>query len=46
MSLTDLPTVKLSKGKNFLMAASLAVFMYYFTQQKESDLPQPKKSSR
>jgi|UPI0003A803AE hypothetical protein len=37
MALTDLPTVKLSKGGTFLIALPIILFIFFFTQHKESD---------
>jgi hypothetical protein len=37
MSLTDLPTFEPSKGEIFLFLLSIAIFIFFFTQHKESD---------
>lgn len=40
MALTDLPTIEPSKGGIFLFLLSIAVFIFFFTQAKESDVSQ------
>ncbi len=40
MALTDLPTIQLSKGEIFLLLISIAIFIFFFTQPKESDVSQ------
>lgn len=37
MALTDLPTFKPSKGGTFLIALPIILFIFFFTQPKESD---------
>ncbi|MEH7383697.1 hypothetical protein V7138_24790 [Bacillus sp. JJ1533] len=40
MSLTDLPTIKPSDNQIFLMALAVGVFLFFFTERKESDSTQ------
>ncbi|WP_017728323.1 hypothetical protein [Halalkalibacterium ligniniphilum] len=37
MALTNLPTIKPSKPSTFLIGLSLATFIFFFTQPKQSD---------
>lgn len=37
MSLTDLPTVRPSDSQIFLIALSVIIFIFFFTERKESD---------
>ncbi|WP_283247434.1 hypothetical protein [Lederbergia citrea] len=41
MALTDLPQIKPPKGTIFIVAASLAVFVFFFTQTKVTDIQDP-----
>ncbi|MGF6950622.1 hypothetical protein QF028_003127 [Neobacillus sp. B4I6] len=38
LSLTDLPTFEPSKAEIFLFLLSIAIFIFFFTQPKESDV--------
>jgi hypothetical protein len=38
MALTDIPTIKPPEGSLFLIAISLGIFIFFFTQQKQSDV--------
>ena len=40
MSLTDIPTISPSKGSTFLIALPIILFIFFFTQPKESDIKQ------
>ncbi|MHC0038550.1 hypothetical protein [Pseudoneobacillus sp. C159] len=40
MFLTDLPTIKPSDSQIFLMALAIGVFIFFFTERKESDTTQ------
>lgn len=38
MALTDIPTIKPSKEEVFLIALPLVIFIFFFTQPKQSDM--------
>ncbi|MDR7235737.1 hypothetical protein J2Y02_000342 [Neobacillus drentensis] len=40
LSLTDLPTFEPSKAEVFLFLLSITIFIFFFTQSKESDISQ------
>lgn len=40
MSLTDIPTINPPEGWIFLLLLSLAIFIFFFTQPKSSDVAQ------
>ncbi len=40
MSLTDLTTIRPSDNQIFLMAIVVAIFLFFFTERKESDARQ------
>jgi hypothetical protein len=40
MFLTDLPTIKPSDSQIFLLALVVGIFIFFFTERKESDASQ------
>ncbi|SDM71377.1 hypothetical protein [Bacillus sp. OK048] len=40
MSLTDFPTVKPTENQIFIIALSIIIFIFFFTERKESDAQQ------